>query len=101
MAPTKQLAQALAEACPLEDGSIYRVDHVQRILEALPIVLVQKLCAEDVTEVSIPGICTIRRSPRKGFESPLSARMIPPGWSLRASLKRRFKDDFKEKAPPA
>jgi hypothetical protein len=97
----KKLAQALAEACPLDDGRTYKVADVERILAVFGDVLIAQLATDGVLAVDIPGVCKITRSPRAAAKSHFdNASVIPAGWTLRAAITKNFKKLMKEKAKP-
>jgi hypothetical protein len=97
----KKLAQELAEACPLDDGKMYKVADVERILAVFGDVLLDQLATDGVLSVDIPGVCKITRSPRAASQSHFdSSKTIPAGWTLRATLTKNFKKLMKEKAKP-
>jgi hypothetical protein len=97
----KKLAQALAEACPFDDGRMYKVTDVERILAVFGDVLIAQLATDDVLSVDIPGVCKITRSPRAAAASHFdNSSIIPAGWTLRAVLTKNFKKLMKEKSKP-
>jgi hypothetical protein len=100
MTKTRELAKALAEACPFDDGRIYKIDDVERILAVFGAVLAKRLAEGNDDAIDIPGVCTISRTARGAAKSPLVEGTIPAGWTVRAALKKRFKQDVKRLAPP-
>lgn len=94
----RELATQLAEACPLEDGSIYRVSDVERILNVLGEVLALQLAQADVSSVEVPGVCVIRKVAQGPSKTGLGH--IKPTWRISAAMRKGFRHIVKKNCPP-
>lgn len=92
----RELAEAVAKKCPNDDGKIFAINHVQRLLDALPEVLLDELAKSDNKKVTIPGLLVVKKSEKKAWVSALDQKKHPATTILNASLAKSFKDRFKQ-----